>query len=254
MTTTSARLDAASDRHRARRLAVGLVVALVAGCASGPLPPATGTASLAGTLRLVPHEGVTLPSGAGAYADRALRDAELVDYSKPGFAVVSVAGLESPRGTTRVELRATRFASRFEPRHAAVGVGGSLVIRNGDDRPRALSCPGAGVLTSVASGAELTVPAAKVGELRCFALGGASDGGAREPAEVTLYVAPGPYAIVGSGGGFELDGLRPPADGSTGAIAAPTLVVWHPRFPPLERPVSLAPGSSERLDLELQVR
>lgn len=254
MTTTAAPLDAASDRHRARRLAAGLVAALVAGCASGPRPSAPGTASLTGTLRLVPHQGVTMPSGAGAYGDRALRDAELVDYSKPGFAVVSVAGLESPGGTARVELRATRFASRFEPRYTAVGVGGSLVIRNGDDRSRALSCPGVGVLTTVTSGAELTVPAATVGELRCFALGGASDGAAGEPAELTLYVAPGPYAIVSSGGGFELDGLRPPAAGSAGAARAPTLVVWHPRFPPLERPVSLAPGSSERLDLELQVR
>ncbi len=244
MTTTPAPLHAASERHRARRLVAGLVAALVAGCASGTHPPAPGTSSLEGTLRLVPHEGVTLPSGGGAYGDRALRDAELVDYSRPGFAVVSVAGLESPRGTARVELRATRFASRFEPRYAAVGVGGSFAIRNGDDRPRALSCPGAGVLTSVASGAEVVVPAARVGELRCFAVGGAPG----EPAEVTLYVAPGPYTTVSSDGGFVLDGLRPPP------AAAATLVVWHPRFPPLERPVSLAPGSSERLDLELQVR
>ncbi|MBK7974609.1 MAG: hypothetical protein IPK07_15455 [Deltaproteobacteria bacterium] len=247
------RLPLAASRDGSRRpgwRGACLAASLVVSCAASRPPPALGTSALTGTLRLVPHEGVTLPGRADSYGDRALRDAELVDYSSPGFAVVSVAGLESPRGTVRVTLRSTRFASRFEPRYAAVGVGGEVAIRNGDDQPRALSCPGAGVLTSVAPGAEVTVAAARSGELRCFALDRAEPHG--EAAEATVYVAPGPYTVVDSDGGFVLDGLGTPPAGAS--APATVVVVWHPRFPPLERSVALVPGSSERLDLELRVR
>jgi len=246
------RIPLVASPHGSRRLHLGawLAVVLAGGCAAATTSVAPGTSALVGTVRLVPHEGVTPPSAGGSYADRALRDAELVDYAKPGFAVVSVAGLVSPGGTARVALRSTRFVSHFEPRYAALGVGGSIAIRNDDSRPHVLSCPSAGVLTSVAPGAEITLPAARVGELRCFAPGAADGGG--EPIETTLYVAPGPYAVVGPDGGFALEGLRSPA--SERGSPAITVVVWHPRFPPLERPVSLTPGSIERLELELQVR
>ena len=225
-------------------------MALVAGCAAGQRELAPEASRIVGTVRLVPHEGVTPTSGAGAYRDRNLHDAELVDYSKPGFAVVAVAGLESPGGAARVALRSTRFASRFEPRYAALGVGGSVEIRNDGDEPRAISCPSAGVLTGVAPGARVSISAARVGELRCFALGAADD--TAEPIETTLYVAPGPYAVVGSAGQFELDELRPDTWESGGFVAS--VQVWHPPFPPVERDVVLRPGATERLELELQVR
>jgi hypothetical protein len=232
----------------------GVLAVLLVGCASihaRPAPP--GTATIAGSVRLVPHEGVRLPAGGGAYGDRALRDAELVDYSRPGFAVVSVAGLPSPAGTATLALRASRFGVRFEPRFAAVGLGGNVVIRNDTPSEHVVSCPPAGLLKSLEAGATTTVAARDAGELRLFDLGGGGDAGGGEVAEASVYVAPGPFTVVADDGSFELAGLAPPSASSTGPRGM-LLEVWHPRFPPLERPVILVPDATQRFDLELQVR
>ncbi len=240
----------------ARLLLVSL--GFLAGCgglaATAPPAPRAGTATLWGTVRLVPHQGVTLPASAGAYADRALRDAELVDYSKPEFAVVSVEGLPSPGGTATLVLRASRFATRFEPRYAAVGVGGTVTVRNEDAIPHLVSSPRAGALVSVLPGGSAEIPAREPGEQRVFEVSAPAGGGA-SGAEASVYVASGPFAVASSDGRWVLAELPVPVKSEPGGAAAPLVLhAWHPRFPPIDQPLSLAANDSRRLDLEFQVR
>src|SRR5262245_4462678 len=92
------------------RLPIALCLLLSLACASGGSAPAPGKARVFGTLRLVPHTGVEVPSshGGGSYGSRRMRDVELVDYSTPGFAVVYVAEETAPGGSARIAIRDTR--------------------------------------------------------------------------------------------------------------------------------------------------
>ncbi len=226
---------------------------LAGGCAGRQVPPpAPGTTTLFGTVRLLPHEGLSAAPAANAYADRALRDAELVSYAKPGFAVVTAEGLASPRGNAELRLHGSRFGTRFEPRYVAVGEGGVITVRNEDQHAHVISCPAHGVLTSLEPGAATEVVATITGEVRWFVLDAAA--GAADPAEASVYVAEGPHAVVASDGQWLLEGLRPTPAGLSGTAAPIRLRVWHPRFPPALRAVELEPDRSQRIDFELQVR
>lgn len=214
-------------------------------------PPRPGTATLFGTVRLLPHEGLTSASAAGAYGDRALRDAELVSYTKPGFAVVSAVGLASPRGDAPLAIRGSRFGARLVPHYAAVGQGGSITVRNDDDRAHIVSCPAHGLLTRLEPGGDAHVTATVPGEVRWFVLD--AGGGEEEAAEASVYVAEGPFTVIAADGTWVLDGLvPPPAEGA--AVKPIRLQVWHPRFPPALESIELEPDRAQRIDVELQVR
>ena len=233
---------------------VGIAAALATACATIRVPaPAPGTATLFGTVRLWPHEGLASAPVAGAYGDRALRDAELVSYARPGFAVVTALGLPSPRGTVTLAVRGSRFGVRLEPRFAATGEGGTIALRNEDERAHVISCPAHGLLTTLARGAATQLTASIAGEVRCFVLDGADDG-ADGGAEASVYVAAGPFAVIGADGSWLLEGLTPPPAAPPSAAAPLTLHVWHPRFPPARQPVQIEVGSAKRVDVELQVR
>jgi hypothetical protein len=192
-------------------------------------------------VRLVPREGVT-PRGAtagtpSAYADRRYADAELVDYSRPGFAVVYLEGEPRPAAPLAVALRGGGGGARFEPEAAAIPVGGGLVVENRSDEPRVVTCPAAGVLQRLAPGESLTFAARAAGELELFA-SGAPDALAR------VFAAPGPFAAVSAAGRYEIHDVAP---------GEHRLHAWHPRLPPAAQRVELAPGRMLRVDLELGV-
>ena len=125
-----------------------LVLILIAGglvaCTAAPVPPAPGAFTAWGYVRLVPRAG--LATGTGAYGDRRVRDAALVDYSKPGFVVVYADG--SPPAGMQVPLRIVAGAvrARLEPSSIALGANDRLVVTNSDSRQHTLSCPEAGML------------------------------------------------------------------------------------------------------------
>ena len=92
---------------RIRVAGIVAVAGWLAACAAPQLATrAAGTAAVAGTVRLVPHDGVPIHPQSNAYGDRRLRDVQLVDYSKPGSCVVNV---DDEWGRKLVgELRANR--------------------------------------------------------------------------------------------------------------------------------------------------
>jgi hypothetical protein len=225
------------------RLAVACACAALLACAGAPSLRDPGRSGVYGYLKLVPHEGVrpetTAGAPSGAYADRRYAGAELVDYSKPGFAVVYLEGPGSPGPAAPLALtiRSDGEGVRLEPSQGAVGVGGEIRVRNADDRPRVVSVPAAGVLRSLAPGELLAVDARSAGELEVF-VPDAPDAFAR------VFAAPGPFAAVSDSGRYELLEVEP------GRYA---LRAWHPRFPPAAEDVELSPGRVLRVDLELGV-
>lgn len=162
---------------------------------------------------------------------------ELVDYSKPGFAVVYVEGEARAAAPLALAIRSGVGGVRFEPAHGALPVGGAIQIANRSDAEQVISCPQAGVLRSLAAGATLEIPAASGGELELF-VPDAPDAVAR------VFAAPGPFAAVSDAGRYALLELPP---------GAHRLHAWHPRFPPAAQSVELAPGEVARVDLELGV-
>jgi hypothetical protein len=197
-----------------------------------------------GYLKLVPHEGVsqqgsTAGSSSSAYGDRRYSGTALVDYSKPGFAVVYLDGppLESPGAPLVVTLRSEGDGAALAPANGAVALGGEVVVRNAGDTPHVVSIPAAAVLRALAPGDSLAIQAREAGELEVF-VPGASAAAAR------VFVAPGPFAVVSDAGRFELLDVEP---------GARRLHAWHPRLPPSERSVELAAGRVVRVDLEVGV-
>jgi hypothetical protein len=210
--------------------------ALALACASAPPAPAPGRATLVGTFRLVPHQGVKLPAGgAGGYADPRLRDARLVDYSRPGFAVVYLDCGTAPAGTARIAARASEFGTRFEPEYAALGADGLLTLANETSRPQVVSIPSLGVVRRLAPREEHAQRVA-AGAHDVFLLGAES--------RSSVFAAPGPFARVEPGGRWELRDVEP------GLARVRT---WHPRFPAVAREIELIAGRTERLALEVGV-
>jgi hypothetical protein len=207
-------------------------------CAGTGAAPAPGKASVYGTLRLVPHEGAPHSSGGGgSYGSRRMRDVGLVDYSTPGFAVVFLAEGAPPAGEIALAIRDTRVEPRIEPAAAAVGAGGRIRIENASASARIVSYPAAKLVRRMAPGEKLELAAPREGEQGVFLLD-VPDAGA------TLFVAPGPYDVVGTTGDYELRDVEP---------GAHALRAWHPRFPPVRREVELAPDTRRRMDLEMGV-
>jgi hypothetical protein len=215
-----------------------LLSALLVSCAAGaPSLAARDRAALYGTLRLAPRQGVTPPSrqADAIYADPRLRDITLVDYSRPGFAVVYLDDGSSPGGSAELSLRSSVRSVRLDPERAALGAGGVLRIRNATDLAHVVSLPGSGIVRRIGPGERFeTVLGAGPHEVIVL----------DTDAEAIVFAAPGPLARVRSDGSFELRDLAP----------GPALVrTWHPRFPSAERRVELGAGEAQRLDLEVGV-
>jgi hypothetical protein len=214
--------------------------AAFAACAAGPPPdPLAGSATAWGFVRLVPRADVTprAPGSASPYADPALRDVELVDYSRPGFAVVYLEGTPSPGGLASFQIRDGPLRPYLEPAHAAVGVGGTLRVANASARAHVLSLPDADLVRRLEPGEAIELGLARAGEHPLFLLDAPEELG-------RVFVAPGRFAVASDTGRFELRDLPP------GRLL---LRAWHPRFPPISRDLELAPGRVARVDLELGV-
>jgi hypothetical protein len=222
-------------------LACGLGIALA--CVGAPRLEDPARSGVWGYLRLIPREGVVAPSpvagsaGGGAYRDRRISDATLVDYSAPGFAVVYVEEDDgSDRGLT-LEIRSGLVGLRLEPDGAALRTGGLITVENQTDETHVVSCPAAKVLRALAPGETLSFAARASGEHEIFV---ADSPGTRS----RVFAAPGPFALVDGAGRYELLGVPP---------GLHDLHVWHPRFPPTVRRVELRAGEVTRTDLEIGV-
>jgi hypothetical protein len=222
-----------------RRLAGVLLAAAAFACATqSPAPPVSGTGTVWGHLRLVPHEGVTpIKPGASPYADRRMSDVQFVDYSKPGFAVVHLDTGPSPAGSAQLVIRTTGVRTRLDPEYAAVGAGGTLVVSNGSGAAHVLSAPAMGLVRRLEPGRQVEIAVPDAGEQSLFLLDVARS-------ESTVFVSPGPFVVVGADGRFELSGLAP---------GSHALLAWHPRFPPVRTSVQIAPDSVVQLDLDMGV-
>jgi hypothetical protein len=215
----------------------GLLAAFALACAPG-VPALQAKAGAGegvwGYVRLLPHEGVK-PSGGGgggSYGDRRLAGVELVDYDRPGFAVVYAEGLPAPADTLALSVREGIASPQLEPALAAVAAGGRITVRNETRADHTVSLPAAGAIHRLAPGASVEIAAGGSGEQSLFLLDAPR-------AEARVFVAPGPYAVASELGRFELGGL--------GAGGRVRLVAWHPRFPPAARWVDLS-GGSQRVD------
>jgi hypothetical protein len=222
-----------------RQLAIALSAALaVASCASGPPVPPPGRSAAWGTVRLVPREGVTPGGGdADSYADRRYGEVSFVDYAHPGFAVVYADGGPPSGDRVRIEIRSGATGPGLQPDRAAVALGGTIEVANATDESHLLSAPSARVVRRLEPGEVVELRAVAPGQQQLFLLD-------RGDISALLFASPGPYTVVSSSGGFELGDLDP---------GRRTLRVWHPRFPPAERVVELAPSRATRVDFELSV-
>jgi hypothetical protein len=225
------------------RVALSCACAALLACAVAPTLRDPAKSGVYGYLRLVPHEGVshqgTTAGGSSAYGDRRYSGAGLVDYSKPGFAVVYLDGPPSPAPSAPlvVTLRSEGAAATLAPANGALGIGGELVVRNAGAVPHVVSIPAASVLRALAPGDSLAVTARESGALEIFVPGASS-------AASRVFVAPGPFAVVTDAGRFELLDVEP---------GARRLHAWHPRLPPSARPVELSAGRVVRVDIEVGV-
>lgn len=218
---------------------VALALALAGGlaCAGAGSAPAPGKSRVFGTLRLVPHAGAPASSGGKAYSSLRMRDAGLVDYSTPGFAVVFVNTGTKPGGAATVTIRDTHVEPRLEPDHLAIGDGGRITVVNASASAHILSVPAAKLVRRLGAGSRVEIDVAAAGEQGLFLLD-------VPEASTTVFAAPGPFAVVSTTGEFDLRDLEP------GAVE---LRAWHPRFPPVVQTLELAPDASLRVDLDMGV-
>lgn len=213
--------------------AAPLLVALLLGasCAAPPPPPELGRSTLWGTLSVQPHQGVWERAQEPEYGSRRIREAPRVDYRRPGFAVVFLEGSAAPSEATLT------IASGLQPVSAALGKDGVLRIVNRDATSHTVSSPGLHLLKSLRPAESVELKMSNPGEVSIFVPDLAQ-------AEAKVLVAPGPFCVVSAEGRWELRNLPPgPA----------TLHVWHPRFPPLRRDLTLETDSVRRIDLEIGV-
>jgi hypothetical protein len=206
-------------------------------CARVPPAASANTGTLWGELHLVPRHGVVLPAARDpGYADPRYAQARLVDYSRPGFAVVY---LDAPpaRETALLSIRSTRLGDRIEPERAVVGALGSLEIANRSRAAHVVSCPELGLVRRLAPGEKLELAPLVPGALHVHLVG-------EDTGSATVFASPGPFAVVGEDARWQLTGLAP---------GRATLRAWHVRFPPLAREVEVRAGEVERIDLALGV-
>src|SRR5262245_4071739 len=201
-----------------------------------PATPAAGTATVRGTVRLVPHDGVPSRSGGDAYGDRRLHDVQLVDYSKPGGSVVYLDLGTQPGGSVQIAAEESLAGARLAPRFAVVGAGGEVAIANDTHDEVVVSVPATSRVERIAAGASMHLRADHAGPLEIFLLG------ADEPSRI--WVSPGPWARPDASGHYELSGLAPgPA----------TLRAWHPRLPSATAEVDLRSGETAVVNFEIGV-
>ena len=210
-------------------------IALVA-CQTGPEPPSPGMGTLHGQLTLVPPAGVQVSSGSSAsYGDRRLRDVSVVDYDRPGFAVVYLRDAPSPGGRAQLRIRESDFGLRLEPETTTVGLAGTVVVRNDSPSTQVLSCPELGLVRSLAPEDEVEVVAGAEGLVTFFVLGSPDS-------EASIFVAPGPYCATTPRGRFELRDVPP---------GSATLCGWHPRFPGVMQEIEVQADQIGRVDLRM---
>lgn len=214
------------------------LVAVLSACAGPPGAPSPGHSTVWGYVRLVPLEGVQLPSGASSsYADRRLRDVEYVDYSSPGFAVVYLEGSPPPQGETRVSVQSTRFGTRLVPEQSVVGLGGSVVVVNQTSEAQIVSAPSWGLLQELQPGEETSIIVSESGAGSIHVMG-------QRVTDGFVFVAPGEFAVPSNNGRFEIPDVTP---------GRADLHAWHARFPPARRAVEAIADRLIRVDLELGV-
>ncbi len=187
--------------------------------------------------RLVPREGVPAMHRGAGYDDPRYRDAELLDYSKPGFSVVYVDSAPAPILAKRVTIRTTRFGARLEPARLAIGAGSHVSIRNDTADAHVVSAPWLDLVRKLAPGASLSLEIAEAGPHALFLLGS-------DEAEVLVFAAPGRFVVPAPGGGWQMRGV----DAGTAHVHA-----WHPRFAPVSRRVEVVAGRTSPVDLALGV-
>jgi len=223
---------------RLRALACSVAFGVLA-CASPGGDLAPGTGGVWGYLSLDPHEGAAAhgAGGGGSYGDRRLAHSRLVDYSRPGFAVVYAEGQRDPGDELALTIRHSAVGPRIDPERGVVTAGGRITVRNRSDRSYTVSCPEAALLTRVEPGATVEITAGRAGEHAVFLLDG---GGAAS----TVFAAPGPHVVVSESGRYELADLAP---------GRQRIRTWHPRFPPTAHWVELESGRMERMDIQLGV-
>jgi hypothetical protein len=214
-------------------IGIGVVVA----CASAP-PPVPGRVTLWGTVEIVPREGVlAADSDADSYGRRVLRDATLVDYSRPGFAVVWVEGEERGERIAPLRVVASGGGPRLEPRHVAVGGNGRIRVANETSDARIVSVPSLGVLRRLAAGASFETAIAEMGEHAVYLLDAPET-------SATVFAAAGPFAVVSPRGAWALEALHP---------GAMRVHVWHPRLPSVMRELTAGADEVRRIDFRLGV-
>jgi hypothetical protein len=208
----------------------------VLACAPPP-PVEPGTGSLFGDLILVPRQGVVLPGAADAsYGDPRLADVRLVDYARPGFAVVYLDAPPS-QASQALAIRSARLGPRLEPEHAVVGAGGAIAVANESAEPQILSSPELAVVRRLAPGETALLTPLVPGVVHLHLLGA-------QASSATVFASPGPFALVGPDARWRLTGLAP---------GRATLRAWHARFPPLAREVEVQEGTAQRVDLAVGV-
>ena len=168
-------------------------------CAAPLAAPAPDAAAVAGTVRLVPHDGAPRGCGGGAYGDRRLRDVRMFDYSKPEASVVFLDTGSRPGGRVELAAEDSIAGARLMPKFAVVGAGGEVAIANRTRGEVVVSVPAAERVERIAAGSEWVVRAERAGPLEIFLLG------AEEPARV--WVSPGPWTRPDASGRFALTGL-----------------------------------------------
>ncbi|MGH7336333.1 MAG: carboxypeptidase-like regulatory domain-containing protein, partial [Myxococcota bacterium] len=160
----------------------------------------------------------------------------MFDYSKPEASVVFLDTGGRPGGRVELTAEDAIAGARLNPRFAAVGAGGEVVIANRTRGQIVVSVPAAQSVERIPAGAEGVVRAERAGQLEIFLLG------ADEPARV--WVSPGPWVRPDASGHFALSGLAP---------GRATLRAWHPRLPSASAEVDLRPGETAVVNFEIGV-
>lgn len=226
-----------------RALLAAVIAAGAASCASPP-PQSPDRSAVWGYLSLVPHsQAGSGGGGSGSYGDRRMRHVRLVDYSRPGFAVVYVDGEMPPeqqatRTDVAVSIRPGGAGVHIEPANAAVSAGSRVQVSNASLEDHILSCPAAGLVRHVAPGETVAIDVRSPGEYPLFLLDVPS-------AESRVFAAPGTFAVVSPSGRFELTDLQP---------GRHELHAWHARLPPTSRWIDLEPGGVQRVDVKVGVQ
>lgn len=218
-------------------IALHLILVLgISGCVK-PNTSMPGRASVRGVVQLVPREGVVpAPAGKGAYGDRSLRGVELLDYSRPGFAVVYTDG-DAPTDVVDIVIRETSHLTRLEPKQSVAGAAGSIRIHNETSEPHIVSDPIQGTLRTIKPNEVLVTDAPSAGFHAIHVID-------RPGLQTGVFVAPGPYAVVSPRGRYELNDLE---------VGRRTIRAWHGQFPTVSHLVHLRSDRQTRLDIQLGV-